>query len=200
MTVDGFWRSTAEVARVATVAHILSQDACAPSNQSKTHYASLRLSPSGSLQRTSGSVVVHGIVVSSENEVPVVVGVALQPHTMPPKLSVCFRKRAESLRYFVLKYQPNYILTIRALLAFLVSMVDYVARGSLLPLRFTSDHQPMVTRVLRKCLAQPADVPLSLLFTPVKAGGWGCPVITVRSELNFLNGYMAAYDCCSVQA
>ena len=35
--VDGFRGSAAKVARVATVAHILSHNVCAPSNNSKMH-------------------------------------------------------------------------------------------------------------------------------------------------------------------
>ena len=125
-----FGRTAAEVSRLSTVAHLLSLDSCAPSNQSKMHYTVLRLSSAGAVYRSSGSVFIHGNVVSSSPEVPVVVGVSLQPGAPLPKLRSKFCKRADSLCYFVLKYSPSYLLLLRSVLAYLVSLVDFVSRGS----------------------------------------------------------------------
>ena len=98
-----FGRMAAEISRLAVFAHGLSQDSCAPSNRSKMHYTVLRLSSVGAVYCFSGSAFVHGNVVSSSPEVPVVVGVSLKPGAPPPTLWSKFSKTADSLCYFVLK-------------------------------------------------------------------------------------------------
>ena len=62
--------------------------------------------------------------------VPEVVGTTLEPHTAPPHLLGRVVKSARRLQYFITKYQPNFLLAVRSVIEYLVSRVDYVAKGS----------------------------------------------------------------------
>ena len=93
---------------MATVAHVLSQDACAPSNQAKMHYTFLQLTPSGIIQRARHVIYVHGMHVESALSVPEVVGRTLEPHTAPSQLQSRVVKSARRLQYFIAKYKQNF--------------------------------------------------------------------------------------------
>ena len=189
-----FGRTAEEATRLATVAHVLSQDACAPSNQAKMNYTFLQLAPTGNIQRARHIIYVHGMPVESALSVPEVVGITLEPHTAPAQLQGRVVKSARRLQYFITKYQPNFLLAVRSVIAYLVSRIDYVAKGSWLPAQVLQESQVQVNHLFRRILALPADTPLVILHTPVVFGGWGCPQIATRAAMNFVQGYLSAID------
>ena len=143
-----FGRTAEEAARVATVAHILSGDACAPSNQAKMAYTVLKVHAGGGVQRGSGVLDVHGTPVPASREVPVIVGITLEPQTASPGLVRRFLKRAGTLRTFVRRFQPNLLLALRATMAYLVAILESVAKGSALS---PSVYAPVPTAIKTSC-------------------------------------------------
>ena len=75
----------------------------------------------------------HGTPVPALREVPVIVGITLAPHTASLDLIRWFMKRSRTLRNFVQRFQPNLLLALRATVAYLVAILDSVAKGSALP-------------------------------------------------------------------
>ena len=88
-----FGHTAREVAAVASVAHVLSQYACAPSNHSKMEYRHLQLHDDGFVVRKPGIIAVHGNLVSATIDMPVMVGVALEPGSVPPQFHGAFLRR-----------------------------------------------------------------------------------------------------------
>ena len=173
---------------MATVAHILSGDACAPSNQAKMAYTVLKVHAGGGVQRGS---------VPASREVPVIVGITLEPQTASPGLIRLFLKRARTLRTFFKPFQPNLLLALPATMAYLVAILDSVAKGSALPPSAISELQIPVNDVLCRLLLLPRDIAVKVLHTPVAMGDWESVWLPVRSELNFPSGFLYALDCRS---
>ena len=82
----------------------------------------------------------------------------------------------------------------RSVIAYLVSRIDYVAKGSWLPAQVLHDSQVQVNHLFRRILTLPADTLVVMLHTPVVFGGWGCPQIATHAAMNFVQGYMSAID------
>ena len=193
-----FGRTAAEASRVATIAHVLSGDACAPSNKAKMAYTILRLQPDGAVRRVPGVLDVHGTPVSASDEVPVIVGITLEPLSVSSVLFTKFMKRSRTLRSFVRRFQPNLLLALRAVMAYLIAILDSVAKGSALPHSVSATLQVPVNDIFRSLLLLPRDLAVDIMHTPISYGGWGSVWLPVRSELNFLSGFLSALDCRSV--
>ena len=193
-----FGRTAAEASRVATIAHVLSGDACAPSNKAKMAYTILRLQPDGAVRRVPGVLDVHGTPVSASDEVPVIVGITLEPLSVSSVLFTKFMKRSRTLRSFVRRFQPNLLLALRAVMAYLIAILDSVAKGSALPHSVSETLQVPVNDIFRSLLLLPRDLAVDIMHTPISYGGWGSVWLPVRSELNFLSGFLSALDCRSV--
>ena len=187
-------RSRAEVVRVAEAAHGLAQDACAPSNEAKFAYTHLELAPDGGIRRVSADVAVFGSVIRSSLEPPVIVGITLEPEKAPPKFVAKYLACPKYVKRSLRRSQPAFLLAARSVLAYFVSKLDAVARGSYLPAGVPAALQPTVNGMYRTILSLLQDVPLTVLLTPVHEEGWGAPVLSVRCELNFLQGYLAAFE------
>ena len=181
-----------EASRVATVAHILSGDACAPSNQAKMAYTVLGVQAGGEVQWGSGVLDVHSTPVSASRDVPVIVGITLEPQAASPELVLRFMKRSRTLRTFVRRSQPNLLLALRATMAYLIAILDSVAKGSALPPSVISDLQIPMNDVLCSLLLLPRDIAVDVLHTPMTWGGWGSVWLPVRCELNFLSGFLSS--------
>ena len=80
-------------------------------------YNLLILHSSWGVQR--GAVVVEGqeAVVSACGDVPVIVGITLEPKSSSPELVRRFLKGAQTLRTFVRRFQHNMLLALRATMA-----------------------------------------------------------------------------------
>ena len=189
-----FGRTTKEVAAVAIVAHVLAQDACAPSNHAKMHYTSLRLQPDITVVRCPGDIVVHGPPVRATMDVPCVPGVALEPGAVPPNFKGSFLKQASRVRAFLRQYKPNFLLSARAVLAYLAFKIDSLAQASTPQDTFHLSLQPTLSSLYRVILWLPHDTPPELLMMPVEAGGWGCRSALVRGHLNFPQGFVCVYE------
>ena len=179
------------------MAHILSSDTCAPSNQAKMAYTVLKVHAGGGVQQGSGVLDVHSTRVSASREMPMIVGITLQPQTVSPRLVCRFLKGARTLRTFVRRFQPHLLLALRETMAYLVAILDSLAKGTALPPSAISELQIRVNDVLRSLLLLPRDVAVNVLHTPVAMGGWGSVWLQVRSELNFLSRFLSALDCRS---
>ena len=132
--------------------------------------------------------------VESALSVPEVVGITLEPHTTPTQLQGGVVKSARRLQYFLIKYQPNFLLAVRSVIAYLFSRIDYVAKGSWLPAQVLQDLQVRPNHLFWRILPLPANTPLVILHTPVVFGGWGCPPIATRAAMKFVQGYLSAID------
>ena len=143
------------------MAHVLAQDAYAPSNHAKMHYTSSRLQPDGALVRYPGDIVVHGSPLRASMDVPCVVGVALEPGAVPPSFKGSFLKQASRVRAFMRQYKPNFLRSARAVQGYLASKIDSLAQASALQDTFLLSLQPTLNSLYRVVLCLPHDTPLN---------------------------------------
>lgn len=192
-------RTAEEAARIATAALSLAQDACAPNNAAKLVYTHLVLDDRGAVVAKHSSVLlVLGSPVHSVSQPPVVVGLSLFPAALPPAFFASFQQKASKLKKFIDRFTPPFVLASRCLIAFLLSPLDYQAKASSITSPTAVRLQRVLSSVFRRLLHSSHDVPISVLTTPIQGFGWGCPSISIRCDLNFLQGYILALSCRSV--
>ena len=189
-----FGRSTEDLIRAAKAAHALAQDACAASNQAKFAYTHLGLTVEGGILHVTADVAVFGSLIRSSNEPQVIVGITLDRDRAPPNLVAKCLARAECVKRFLRRFHVAGRLAARSVLAYFVSKLDAVARGSFLPPGVSAALHPAVNGMYRTMLALPSEPPQGVLYTPVQAGRWGAPLLSVRTKLNFLHGYLEASE------
>ena len=196
---DQRWMADSEVGivQVTSLTHQVAGSDCAINNLTKMAYTSLRLLGDGNIQRMGNTITVAGRATRAGMAVPTVVGIPIQPGTCSPLLLSKVTKHSRRLRSFVKRYQPTWVLLIRSVYAYIVSVVDFVASGAYLPDRATGPVQTSVASIFRTALALPDDTPLSALTLPVRMFGWGCPEVSIKAELTFIMGYLQAHDCRS---
>mmetsp|Transcript_2772 Transcript_2772/g.4981 ORF Transcript_2772/g.4981 Transcript_2772/m.4981 type:complete len:1459 (+) Transcript_2772:1728-6104(+) len=190
-----FADSAPGITSLTRITHQVAGQACAINNLAKMAYTSLRLLGDGTIQRMGNTIVVAGAATRAGLAVPTVVGIPIQPNTYTPEFLAKVSKRCKKVRSFAKRYKPSLSLLIRCTYAYIVSAIDFVTSGALLPSQATQPLQTSLVSVFRVALALPGDTPLSAITLPVHMFGWGCPQVQVKSELSFLAGYLKAYDC-----
>ena len=149
------------------------------------HYApgSLPTTP-GPLPLQSGGFMLTGI--------PLVMGEHLTPQIAKAEASLAKIERA------LYHLRPAYVLVLRIVLAYVVSVLDYVYEAMPpCPTRVRRT-QPVVDKVPTEALRVPRNVPRALLWMPVAGGGFGFPRLDSRMCLRHVLGYLRAMDSRSV--
>ena len=192
-------RTADEASRIATAALSLADDACAPNNASKLTYAHIVLQASSSIQlQPSSSSYILGSIVKSNPQPPSVVGIPVLPNSFPSYLLAKLHLKASKMKQFIRRFTPHFLLASRCIRAYILSSLDYIARSVPICGSPITTIQRIVLSVFRCLLFASTDVPIYFLTTPISCFGWGCPLISVRCDLNFLHGYLLARSCRSV--
>ena len=71
------------------------------------------------------------------------------------------------MKRFLCRFHPAFLLAERSVLAYFVSKLDSMARGSFLPPGVPAALQPAVNDMYHTILALPSDTPLGPVYTPV---------------------------------
>ena len=148
-------RSAADISRKVTAAHHAAQHNCAVNNLAKQEYTVLRLRPDGEIKRVGGVLNVEGACTAASRAVPGVVGIPVQPGTYLPSLIPKILGRLRRWRTFARAHRPDFTLALRALYAYVLSSLDFVCRGSLLPHAALDLLQPPLRAAMRVLLSLP---------------------------------------------
>ena len=81
----------------------------------------------------SAEVAPFSNVIPSSLSPPVIVGITMEPGTRPPRFVTKCLARAEYVKRFLSRFHRAFILVARSVLAYFVSKLDAVVRGSYLP-------------------------------------------------------------------
>jgi hypothetical protein len=101
----------------------------------------------GAVKSLDGNISIGGQVVASSRQVPAIVGLSLQAGVLIPTFVGKVLRRFQKLKSFVRTHHPSYLLAIRAVMAYAVSVLDYGARGSYLPFSSIKVLQPPVNKL-----------------------------------------------------
>ena len=178
--------NTREVAVVASVAHVMAQDACAPINHSKMQHTHQHTRVHSTVVCRPGLKVVHGNPVSAAIDTPVIMGVGLEHGKGLADFQRMLLYLVLKVHAFLEQYLSNFVLSTRAVSVYLLSKRDSLARGRALPKAFLHTLHLAVNRLPRLVSGLPADTPRVLMCTLVCARGRGCSDLQLRAELNFL--------------
>ena len=192
-------RTAREVEQTVSKALCLAQDACASNNVAKMKYSMITLGPTGKPSLSSvGSIDIMNDSLVSENKVPIVVGLPAIPNFTYPGLQASFFKRCSRLRHFFHRHRPPYLLISRCVTAYLLSFFDFHSRGAAIPMRSIPPLSTALLGLFRSFLNARPGTPNDVLMTPVGFLGWGCPDLRIRTAVNFVMGFLKAWDCRSV--
>ena len=103
-------------------------------------------------------------------------------------------RRLRAIHTATRRLRPSFILTLRILLGFAVSQLDYTHDAcpphpaGLQPLQTTLDATAL------SALRAPRSFPKALLYSPLQRGGFGVPHLLHRLHLRFLLGVLKALD------
>jgi ribonuclease HI len=187
-------RSKAEIEHVIEVAHCASQEMCVVNNLSKMVYIQLTLDKDGKICPKMEELRTPGQMLMSSKLIPQIVGISCFPGACLPSLVDKVNTRLRKVRKFIKAFLPTIFLALRAAMAYGVSVLDFVARGSYISTRTLEKCQPSVNQVARSALGLPQDLPVSVLTLPITHFGWGFPNLIVRSHLLFVLGYFESLD------
>lgn len=148
------------------------------------NYTSLQLTPTGLVVHVKRTIVVSSDVIHSTASLPKVVGISMVPGRCPSDFLGKSFQRLALLKRFFLHYHPNFLLCLRSLLAYFISRVDYVARGSYMPDNHISQLQSKLNSLFRNTLMLHPSTSNAAILLPVKHLGWGCPNLRHRTHLH----------------
>ena len=125
------------------------------------------------------------------------------PLLMGERPSSCLLKAEQRLRAVasaVRRLHPSYILSLRIVLSFAVSQLDYIHDACPPHAPGLRVLQPILDGALTHSLRVPSSYPKSLLHAPLRCGGFGAPDLASRFELRFVRGVLQALNSRNVLA
>lgn len=114
--------------------------------------------------------------------------VPLLPDVKPLAQCVRAQQQLQRLRATIPRFSIAVILTLRCIMAFVVSKLDYVFQA--MPPRASYLHKPqsLVHRIVRNALRLPQTFPRAVLWAPPEEGGLGVPHLLHRGWAQYLRG------------
>ena len=127
-------------------------------------------------------------------------GVPLVMGDAPAEPLQKFQATLRGLHRSVLRHQPSFLLTLRLLLVYAVSIVFFVF-GAMPPReQWLSSSQVLVHLIILSCLGIRQSLPLKVLYGGASTPGFFTPLLYERSKLRFIKGMFGCVNSRSALA